>query len=170
MEINFCRRCGTPLAYVAGNAYKCQKGHTIFVNSAPAVGLLITRGDQLLLLERAIDPGKGKLDAPGGFCDGAENLEAAIARELLEETSLKPTDYSAPEFLLSAADPYPYGSEETTALGAIFTAHMLTDAVPVPADDAATARFIRIQDIDPADIYFPSVRAAVARLQGRHSS
>src|SRR5687768_1097546 len=85
VEMNFCRRCGARLTR-KGPAYNCEQGHLIFCNAAPAVGVVLTNDkNEVLILERAIDPGKGMLDIPGGFCDGSESLEDATVRELQEE-------------------------------------------------------------------------------------
>ena len=71
MEMNFCRRCGTPLAHKGGNAYTCTNSHQLYVNAAPTVGVFLIADDgQVLLARRGIEPGKGLLDTFGGFADG----------------------------------------------------------------------------------------------------
>ena len=44
---------------------------------------------QVLLIERGIDPFKGRYALPGGFVRAEETLEQAAFRELLEETGTK---------------------------------------------------------------------------------
>ncbi len=53
-----------------------------------AVSVIIRDGDKFLLVERANDPGKGSFAFPGGKVEEGESLDAAIRRELFEETAL----------------------------------------------------------------------------------
>jgi ADP-ribose pyrophosphatase YjhB (NUDIX family) len=52
------------------------------------VGALIFRDDQVLLVERGKEPLKGYWSLPGGLLELGEKLEAAVEREVLEETGL----------------------------------------------------------------------------------
>lgn len=53
------------------------------------VGALIFDGRKILLVERAKEPLKGYWSLPGGIVEAGEKLEAAIRREVLEETGLE---------------------------------------------------------------------------------
>jgi 8-oxo-dGTP diphosphatase len=53
------------------------------------VGALIFRRGAILLIERGRDPLKGYWSLPGGLVETGERLEAAIAREVFEETGLR---------------------------------------------------------------------------------
>jgi ADP-ribose pyrophosphatase YjhB (NUDIX family) len=53
-----------------------------------AAGMLVVKGDRVLLLERAHAPRAGFLDVPGGFMEAGETIEGAARRELREETGL----------------------------------------------------------------------------------
>jgi ADP-ribose pyrophosphatase YjhB (NUDIX family) len=53
------------------------------------VGALIFRRDRILMAQRGKDPLKGWWSLPGGALELGESLEAAVCREVLEETGLE---------------------------------------------------------------------------------
>ena len=52
------------------------------------VGALIMRDGKVLLVRRATEPLKGEWSLPGGLVEVGETLQAAVAREVKEETGL----------------------------------------------------------------------------------
>jgi 8-oxo-dGTP diphosphatase len=55
------------------------------------VGAVIIDGDRVLLVKRAHEPLKGEWSLPGGAVEVGESLEAALVREVREETCLDVT-------------------------------------------------------------------------------
>jgi mutator protein MutT len=53
-----------------------------------SVGAVIVDGGRVVLAQRAHEPLKGEWSLPGGVVEIGETLEAAVAREALEETGL----------------------------------------------------------------------------------
>lgn len=170
VEMNFCRRCGSALSRKDGPAYVCTKGHIIFSNASPAIGLILFNDeDKVLILKRSINPGKGLLDIPGGFCDGPEKLEDALYRELKEEVGLSRTDYTEPQYVLSGIDPYGYGGEILPVCAVVFFARLITAKQPVAMDDAASAEWIKLKDIDLSKVHFPVVRVGLEHIIRRQA-
>lgn len=168
VEMQFCRRCGTKLTQQQPNShvFKCEQDHILFANADPAVGVALYNDQgEVIVLERGIDPGKGRLDLPGGFCDGAETLETACARELREEVGISPDQYEALEYVTSGIDMYDFKGETLQVLSVIFKARLKGPVEPKADDDAASAEFVRLQDIDLEKVYFPSIRLALSKMR-----
>lgn len=104
----FCPRCGVPRQPNAvDRPFRCQAcHHTSFFGPVTAVGAVITNEQgQVLLIERARDPGKGLLGMPGGFIDHNETAEFAVRREILEEVGISVGELS---YLMTAPNEYVY--------------------------------------------------------------
>ena len=54
-----------------------------------AVGAIVRRADELLLVRRGREPAVGEWSVPGGRVEPGELLMEAVVRELLEETGLR---------------------------------------------------------------------------------
>jgi 8-oxo-dGTP diphosphatase len=52
------------------------------------VGAVVFRGEEVLLVRRGQEPAKGAWSLPGGLVEVGEGLEAALLREIQEETGL----------------------------------------------------------------------------------
>jgi 8-oxo-dGTP diphosphatase len=119
---------------------------------------------QVLLIERGIDPFKGRYALPGGFVRAEETLEQAAFRELLEETGTKDVYL---EQLYTFGDPHrdPRGRVVTVAYYALVP----TDKSPLLAGtDAATAGWYPVSALPPlAFDHRNVVECAVDRLRNK---
>ena len=109
--------------------------------------ILTLRDDalHLLLVERGVEPYKGRMALPGGFLrDDAEPIDAAARRELHEETGMEAAAFHLDEFGVYG-DPGrdPRGRVVSVAYLAILP--RLPD--PVAGTDAAAARWVRADDV-----------------------
>ena len=90
---NYCPVCGRRLdrKYLSGRMRPYCPGcdRPVYFDPKVAVVVFIERDDRVLLIKRAVDPGKGKWALPAGFVDHDEAPETAAARETLEETHLR---------------------------------------------------------------------------------
>jgi ADP-ribose pyrophosphatase YjhB (NUDIX family) len=91
-KTDYCPRCGTRLEererYGKLRPVCPNCDHTVFYDPKVAVAGFVTRGDEVLLVKRILDPGKGKWALPAGFVDAEEDPRRAVERETLEETGL----------------------------------------------------------------------------------
>src|SRR5579871_6168479 len=119
---------------------------------------------KVLLIQRALDPFKGKWALPGGFVRVEETLDAAARRELAEETGLENV------FLEQL---YTFGTvnrdpRERVVSVAYYALVKLSDHRAKAATDAANAEWFPISKVpslafDHAEI----LSAALARLKGK---
>jgi len=91
-KLIYCSTCGHENMYGkkdGGIRYYCENCSTIhYQNPKPTATLICPRDDDILLVKRAFDPGKGEWNLPGGFLELGETLTQGAKRELKEETNL----------------------------------------------------------------------------------
>jgi len=156
----FCAVCGDFLGREPGGTghLRCRScGSVHYRNPLPAAALLVIRDGKLMLVERAVEPGRGLLSLPGGFMETGETPLECGARELLEETGL----------VLREATLFALESDETVYGGIMLAAYEVTawSGTPVPGDDASA-----IVWVEPGKVPALAFRAhdrLVARLVAR---
>jgi len=102
----FCGVCGSPtIGAEAGHVRicispECKTHH--FPRTDPAVIMLVTDGDKMLLGRQAVWP-KGMYSTLAGFVEPGESLEEAVAREVKEESGVDVTDVT-----YHSSQPWPF--------------------------------------------------------------
>ncbi len=94
MNKKFCPRCGARLQRREFEGRErdwcpaCRQA--VYDNPLPASAAVVINGRQeLLLVQRSVEPGRGKWCLPGGFQETGETPEECTLRELREETGLE---------------------------------------------------------------------------------
>ena len=83
-----CGYCGVRFADSSWPRKCGACGRTTFRNPAPVAVVLAPVDDGLLVVQRAIEPARGKWALPGGYIDYGESWQVAAVRELREETGV----------------------------------------------------------------------------------
>jgi NAD+ diphosphatase len=114
----YCSVCGEPTEVrEAGHSRRCPNGHVHHPRTDPVVIMLVSDRDRLLLGRRRPWP-PGRYSCLAGFVEPGESLEAAVAREVLEEAGVT---VGGVEYRLSQPWPFPLslmlGFEATYASG-----------------------------------------------------
>jgi ADP-ribose pyrophosphatase YjhB (NUDIX family) len=166
-HFRYCPACGQALPPpTRPNAAHCSIcGFQYFISLTVAAGAVVARPDgAVLFIRRGKEPEKGKLALPGGFIEMGETAEVSLRRELIEEVGL---NVGPLEYLCSEINAYDYRSITYPVLDLFFTAQVGQTADPKALDDVAEVCWLDPARVDPADIAFPSVRAAVRLYSAR---
>ncbi|MDE2138918.1 MAG: NAD(+) diphosphatase [Gammaproteobacteria bacterium] len=101
----YCGKCGAPTqSRRAGHELHCTRcGHILYPRVNPAVIMLVTHGERCLL-GRQPEWAANRFSTLAGFVEPGENLEAALRREIREETDIR---VGRVRYLRSQPWPYP---------------------------------------------------------------
>jgi 8-oxo-dGTP diphosphatase len=102
------------------------------------VGLVVWRGDEVLLIRRGKPPFEGQWSVPGGRVEPGEALQAAAHRELLEETGTIAE-------IAGLIDVFENIGEHGHFVMVDYAARWISGE-PRAGDDARDARFMRYDD------------------------
>ena len=110
-----------------------------------AVGAVIFRGDDVLLIKRGKAPHKGQWSIPGGKVERGESLATALAREVLEETGVTINILG----LIEVFEALPPAQKSKTKKNQVAKHYVMVDYVcdwvsgdVVAGDDAKSAKFV----------------------------
>jgi ADP-ribose pyrophosphatase YjhB (NUDIX family) len=163
VEFRFCPVCGGDLhRSVVKEGEKarlaCTRcGYIYYLDPKVVACTLVEIDGGILLLKRAIQPGRGKWVAPGGFVDRGETVEAAAVRETKEECRIDVR-------LTRLAGVYSYPGETSVII--------FYEASPVSrhfgvGDETSDVRVFLPDEIPWRDLAFPSTRQALENYIGR---
>jgi len=133
----------------------------------PAVGALVFRGEEVLLVKRGTEPNKGFWSIPGGVLEVGETVQEAVVRETREETNV----LVQPRKVFGVSD-------YIESNGSAVTWHyilidVLCDYVsgePFPATDAENARFIPLRELGEYDLAPAALEVVQAAAKERGSA
>ena len=140
----FCLRCGGALAPQASGGKirpTCRGcGFVLYQNPVGASAGLVLRGEEVLLVQRGIEPFLGAWAIPAGYQDADESPSRAAEREILEETGIEVEAYMLLDLLWVPDDP------RKPANVALFACRA-TGGELCGADDAMDARWFPLNEL-----------------------
>ena len=137
----FCGACAEPMQRTPGErAMKCACGHIAYPRIAPAMMVLVRRGDAILLARNAAVPPGGRMSALAGFLEPGESVEEAIHREVREEVGIEVRDL---RYFASQSWPFPH------SLMLAFTAEYAGGELRPDVNEIAEARWFGPGDALP---------------------
>ncbi|MGC4130272.1 MAG: NUDIX domain-containing protein [Bergeyella sp.] len=165
-DLNFCPKCGNQtLLWDGEKKWSCsQCDYVLFHNVAGAVAVLITCGDEILFTRRNQEPGKGKLDLPGGFTDPKESAEHTCARELSEELGIE-VDENKLRYLGSHPNVYLYKNIPYNTLDLIYQYEVSEKfEVSLELSEVSEIVWLRKNEILTEDVAFESQKEFLVKF------
>jgi 8-oxo-dGTP diphosphatase len=156
-----CPRCATALVLTDDHGVTratCPAcGFIHYRNPVPAAGVLLSRGEEVLLVRRKYDPRAGAWCLPAGFMEYGETPERCAVRELREETGIEARLTGLFGVFAGLDDP------RARAVLVLYTAERVGGRLKA-GDDAIEARYFPLGRL-PRELAFAAHRRALTRLR-----
>ncbi|OQX58582.1 hypothetical protein B5M50_04155 [candidate division KSB1 bacterium 4484_219] len=157
----FCPMCGAKLqSQRLHNRIRLVCPHCRYVfyqNPTPAVGVILMRNNEILLVQRKYEPRAGDWSLPAGFIEYDEEVEQAAVRELKEETNLDIRLTGLFEVYSGKDDP------RSHVVLILYRGEIIGGELRA-GDDAIAARFFPLDQL-PENIAFCCHRQAIEKLK-----
>lgn len=159
-EMAFCPRCGQRLVdreVFHQTRRACDKCDFVYFRDPKvAVAVCVVRGNEVLLVRRAVEPERGKWALPAGYVDYGEDPRQAATREVWEETGLVVT-------LNGLVDVLPGDIPDRGASIVIVYAGQVTGGTLAADDDVDAAGYFPMDDLP--EMAFANTRLAIQRAR-----
>ena len=126
-----------------------------------AVGAVVFKNEQVLLVRRGKAPSLGQWAIPGGSVDLGETLQQAAEREIREETGIR---------IVAGEPAYVFDVVDRDSEGRVRYHYVIVDLDATyqegevrPGDDALEARWVTAQDMKRLDVSRPTRRLLCRR-------
>ncbi|MGD8500299.1 MAG: NUDIX domain-containing protein [Phycisphaerales bacterium] len=160
---DYCPSCGSSDIFFDDiKKFSCKAcSFTFFQNVAAAVAAMLEYEQKIILIKRSKEPGRGKLDFPGGFVDPEETVEEAVRREISEELSI---NVGTLKYVGSYPNIYEYKGVRYRTCDLFFYSKI--DALPATVDKAEIEEFVLMNPSEVPDdkIAFKSTRIGLDLL------
>lgn len=157
----FCLRCAAPLATKERRGrprLACTAcSFVLYESPVGASAGLVLRGEEVLLVQRGIEPFLGSWAVPAGYQDADEPPPRTAEREVLEETGIVVEAFLLLDLLFVPDDP------RRPANVALFACRPVGGSVQ-GGDDAADAGWFQLSDL-PEELAFDNRRQIFDRLR-----
>ena len=165
-KVAFCPLCGgacAPARVHDRERRRCERcGFVVYLNPASASAALVLRGEDVLLVRRAIDPFKGWWGLPAGYQEYDETPEETVVRETREETGLDVEVERLYAVLYTRDDP-------RKRANLIAYLCRVQGGVLAAGDDAVEAAFFPLRAL-PEPIAFANNRVLLERLRSERAA
>ena len=169
IQKRFCRSCGCTMRLFEENGFtrwSCPDCGTVdYDNPRPCVTALIIRSKRLLLIRRALDPGAGLWDFPGGFLEKGETPEQGLSREISEELGAQIENARLLGFF-----PDVYGETEIPLLNIVYVCGV-RGGISGNGEEFTESGWFEAGSLpEDEDLAFPSMRAILDAWQAQEAA